>query len=112
MLRRRDRLGDRRDDHAEQLQRDQHPGDRVQPVGVGGDERVAGANRPDHRQQPLEDQVIERDADRRRAPRCARMAHHVLRVGHARDAQRLHRPWLVEEGVGEQPEDAGAETAS
>ena len=56
-------LGDRADDEAEKLQREQHPGDRLQTARVRGDERVARANRPDDRKQPLEDGVVERNRD-------------------------------------------------
>src|SRR5215211_9082681 len=40
-----DTLGDCADDDAEKVQREQRPGDRLQAVRVGGDERVARANR-------------------------------------------------------------------
>src|SRR5438552_4317124 len=56
-------LPDRADDKAEKLQREQNPGDCLQTVRVGGDERVARANRLDDRDQPLEDGIVQRDAD-------------------------------------------------
>ena len=63
MRRRRNSLGDRADDEAEKLQREQRPGDRLQTVRVRGDERVARANRLDDREQPSEDDVVQRDRD-------------------------------------------------
>ena len=56
-------LGDRADDDAEKLQREQRPGDRLQTVRVRGDERVARANGLNDRKQPFEDDVVERDRD-------------------------------------------------
>ena len=56
-------LGDRADDDAEKLQREERPGDRPQPLRVRGDERVAGANRLDDREQPFEDRVVQRNRD-------------------------------------------------
>ena len=41
MLRRRNRLADSGDGEAEQLEREQRPGDALQAIGVGGDERIA-----------------------------------------------------------------------
>src|SRR5205807_8192631 len=57
----RNRPGDRADDEAEKLQREQHPGDRLQTGGVRGDERVTRANRLNHREQPFEDNVVQRE---------------------------------------------------
>ena len=54
-------LGDRADDDAEKLQREQRPGDRLQTVRVRGDERVARAHRLDDREQPFEDDVVQRN---------------------------------------------------
>ena len=48
-------LRDRGDDDAEKLQREQDPGDRLQTLRVRGDERVARANRLNHREQPFEE---------------------------------------------------------
>jgi hypothetical protein len=45
MRRTRNGLGDRADDEAENLQREQRLGDRLQAVRVRGDKRVARANR-------------------------------------------------------------------
>ena len=64
MRRSRNALGDGADDDAEQLQREQRPGDRLQTVRVRGDERVAAAHRLDDREQPLEDDVVQRDRAR------------------------------------------------
>src|ERR1700754_68012 len=44
-------LGDCADHNAEKVQREQHPGDRLQPRRVCGDERVACANRLHEREQ-------------------------------------------------------------
>src|SRR5262245_54012672 len=59
--RRRNGLADRADDDAEHLQREQRPGDRAQALGIGGDEWVAGGHGFDHREEPLEDAVVERN---------------------------------------------------
>src|SRR5262245_12000262 len=56
----RNRPGDRADDEAEKLQRQQRPGDPLQTVRVRGDERVAGANRLNDRAQSFEDSVVQR----------------------------------------------------
>ena len=69
MRRSRNGLGDRADDEAEKLQREQRPGDRLQTVRVRGDERVARANRLDDREQPLEDDVVAAGSRRGRARR-------------------------------------------
>src|SRR5262249_10599289 len=63
MGRSRNGLADRADDEAEKLQREQGPGDRAQAMRVRGDERVARANRPNDREQPFEDGVVQRDRD-------------------------------------------------
>src|SRR4029077_15353052 len=54
-------LADRADDDAEKLQREQRPGDRLQPGRVGGDERVALTNGTNDREQPFEDDVVQGD---------------------------------------------------
>jgi len=46
-------IGSAADDEAEQLQREQRPGDRLQSAGIRGDERVARANRLNDREQPF-----------------------------------------------------------
>src|SRR5688572_21183103 len=61
MRRTRNGLGDRADDEAEKLQREQRPGDRLQTGRVRGHERVARPHRLDDREQPLQDQTIERN---------------------------------------------------
>src|SRR3977135_856561 len=61
MRRRRNGRGDYADHYTESVQRDQRPGDRLQTVRVLGDKRVARADRLDDREQPLEDDVVQRD---------------------------------------------------
>ena len=76
------------------LQREHSPGDRLQSVGIGGDERVAGANGVDHRHQASEHREIDRDADD--AERGNRPHTHDQRAGlrGGRNAKRGHRPLL------------------
>ena len=58
MRRSRNGLGDRADDDAEKLQREQGPGDRLQTRGVRGGERIARAHGLNDREQPLQDGII------------------------------------------------------
>src|SRR6185436_12251268 len=61
MLGGRDGLADAADHYAQQLEGEQGPGDGLEPHSVGGHERIARAHRLDHGEQPLEDDLVERD---------------------------------------------------
>ena len=96
------------DGEAEQLQREQHPGDGLQPVGVGGDERVARAHRLDHRDQPLEDGMVEQDGDEAERGDGAQAHDHRRYAGVGRDAERGQGPLLGDDGRGQQGQDRRA----
>ena len=71
----RERIADPADDEADDLQREQRPGDGLQPGRIRSDERIALAHRVDDRQQPLEDEVVQRD----RSETVARFAYDRVR---------------------------------
>ncbi len=92
---RRNSLGDRADDEAEKLQREQHPGDLLQTERVRGDERVARAHRLDDRQQPPEDGMIERKRGQTEHGDCAQAHDEPLRIRRRREFESGHDPLLV-----------------
>ena len=101
-------LRDRADDEAEKLQREQRPGDRLQTGRVRGDERVARANRLDDREQPLEDDVVQRDRGEAEHGDRAQAHDQPVRVRRRRQLERAHDPLLVGHGD-QQREDRGAD---
>src|SRR5256885_1704494 len=84
MRRSRNGLADRADGDAENLQPEQRPGDLMQTGRVGGDEWVARANRLDDREQPLEDNIVQRDCDEAKHGDRAQAHDHPLCVGRRR----------------------------
>jgi hypothetical protein len=106
MRRSRDRLLNAADDEADELQQEQHPGDRLQTISVGRDEGVARANRLDHRDQPFEQGIVERNGGKPQCGDSAHPHHHGLRVRAGSNAERPYRPWLVDERVDQQRQDA------
>ena len=88
-------LRDRADDEAEKLQREQRPGDRLQTERVRGDERVARANRLNDREQPFEDDVVQRDRDEAEHRDRAQAHDEPLRLRRRRKLERAHDPLLV-----------------
>jgi hypothetical protein len=77
------------------LQREQRPGDRLQTVRVRGDERVACANRRNHREQPLEDDMVQRDRSEADHRDRAQAHDQPLCLGRRREFEGGHDPLLV-----------------
>ena len=100
-------FGDRADDEAEKLQREQRPGDRLQTVGVRGDERVARAHRLDDREQARQDGVVERNRGQTEPGDRAQAHDQPVCLGRRREVQSAHDPLLVREDE-QQSEDHGA----
>ena len=95
MRRSRNGLGDRADDEAEKLQREQRPGDRLQTGRVRGDERVARANRLNDREQPFEDDVVQRDRGETEHGDRAQAHDQPLCLRRRREFESAHDPLLV-----------------
>ena len=77
-----------------------------QALGVGRDERVAGADRFHHREQPLEDAVVHRNRDEAEHGDRAQAHHQAVGIRRRRQLERRHNPLLVRHGD-EQPDDRG-----
>ena len=91
-------LADRADDEAEKLQREQGPGDRLQTGRVGGDERVALTNGLNDREQPFEDDVVQRDCGEAEHGDCAQAHDQPVCVWRRREFESAHDPLLVRHG--------------
>ena len=95
MLRSRNGLGDRADDQTEQLQGEKRPRDRLQALRVRADEWVARANCLDDREQPFEDDVVQRDCGEAEHCDYAQAHDQPVCVWRRRDLERAHDPLLV-----------------
>ena len=82
----------------------QRPGDRPQTVRVRGDERVARANRFNHREQPFQDPVVQRNRGEAENGDRAQAHDHPLRIRRRRKLERGHDPLLVGRDEQQTPE--------